>query len=136
MVVAIFVAVGPLFGGFAIWFSFGVANLLGFGPTRYVLAQYLAVLPIFLLGGLVVGISYAPLAGIIVGVAGVWMRWNNFVVPIVAAVVANAIGAFLIMLYMPYTDKPKFGLLPWCLLATFVCWFLTRGIVRRTWPSA
>ncbi|MBY0532576.1 MAG: hypothetical protein K2P86_11460 [Xanthobacteraceae bacterium] len=98
---------------------------------------YLAALWLILFFGYVVGIGYALIAGILVATAGIWGRRNNFLVPAVAALAASALGSYAVTLYFkPMHEGNLIGVFPICLIATFVCWYFTRGIVRKTWQSA
>ena len=57
--------------------------------------------------------------------------------PVVGAVVSTLAGALLVPVIFQMTAEPSSvtWFFPTCLFATFVCWLLTRGIVRRTWQT-
>jgi hypothetical protein len=87
--------------------------------------------------GYIFGWVFALVAGIVVAVLGIFLRWNNFLVPVAGAVVSTLSGAAFVPLIFQIRAEPSgvTWFFPACLFATFVCWFLTRGIMRRTWPS-
>jgi hypothetical protein len=140
LVTVIFLGIGPLVGSLAVWIAASVSkfvaangNIGSPGPVGYLAALWLV-----LFFGYVIGIGYALVAGVLVAVAGIWMRWNNLFVPFVAALAASLIGSYIVTLYnlRPLTnDWTITGIFPICLVATLVCWYVTRGIVRATWQS-
>jgi hypothetical protein len=141
IVIIIFIGLGPLVGSLAVWIAASVSKLVAAdgnigspGPVGYFAALWLV-----LFFGYVIGIGYALVAGILVAVAGIWVRWNNLFVPFMAALAASLIGSYIVTLYYfrPLTnDWTITGIFPICLVATLVCWYVTRGIVRATWQSA
>ena len=137
-VVAIFGLLGPLVGGTVLWV---VATVHGFfsgvgsaAPQWTILLSLLFVI-VFAYPA---GIAFALLAGMFVAAAGVWARWNGIIVPIISAGLACAL-VLLLAEFLPSSawGEPKLiGILPICLIASLVCWFVTRDIVRSTWPPA
>jgi hypothetical protein len=87
--------------------------------------------------GYLFGWAFALVAGLFVAIAGIFARWNGFLAPVAAAAVSTLSGVLLVPMMFRISADPAGALwfFPTCLLATFICWFLTRGIVRRTWQS-
>lgn len=138
LVVIIFIGLGPLAGGLAVWIFISVPRVINMGIGHSDPVGYMQVLAFILFFGYVIGIGYALVAGIVVAVAGIWMRWNNLLTPFLAAAIATIVGTYVISLGVPEVmgDTKLPGMFAICLLAALVCWFLTRGIVRATWQDA
>ena len=136
LVVLIFVLVGPAIGTTAVFVGSVYPEIMK--SAGYSLDIIFKGLGFVILIGYVLGWSFALVAGIFVAVAGIWFRWNNFLVPIAAAVTSTLLGALLVPAIFQIQAVPEsvIWFFPACLLAVFICWFLTRGIVRRTWQSA
>jgi hypothetical protein len=69
---------------------------------------------------------------------GVLGHWNGFLVPVVAA----AIASLVVVLATKFLSPPEspglkiVGIFSLCLIASLVCWFAIRDIVRAAWPPA
>jgi hypothetical protein len=98
VVVVIFVSFGPLVGGLAVWISVSAARLVNIGISNDPIG-YFSMLALILLFCHLVGIVYALIAGIVVASAGIFMRWNNLLVPFLAAAAASLIGPFVPWFY-------------------------------------
>jgi len=135
LVVLIFVAVGPAIGTTAVFLGSVYPEIMK--SAGYGLDIIFKGLGFVLFVGYLFGWAFALVAGIFVAVAGIWFRWNNFVAPVAAAVFSTLSGALFVPLIFQISAEPSgvTWFFPACLLATFVCWFLTRGIVRSAWPS-
>jgi hypothetical protein len=136
LVVLIFVIVGPAVGTLAVFIGSGLAEIMR--SANYGIDILFRGLGFVLFFGYIFGWAFALIAGLIVAIAGIWFRWNSFLAPVVAAAVSTSLGVFLVPVIFQIRAEPSnvTWFFPACLLATFVCWFLTRGIVRKTWPSA
>lgn len=133
LVVIIFAGVGPFIGGLVLLQDATISNpAASFGGG---ISGYFDKVLFTLILGYVFGVGYAFIAGVIVAVTGIWMKLNNFLVPLVAGVAVSALPVG----WLYFGTTVNFGMIPWllpiCLIAAFICWFLTRGIVRRTWQS-
>ena len=135
LVVLIFVALGPAIGTLAVFVGSGYAEIMR--NANYGLGIVFQGLGFVMFFGYLFGWAFALIAGIFVAVAGIWFRWNHFLVSVAAALVATLSGGLIVPLLFQIKADPAgvVWFFPACLLATFVCWFLTRGIVRRTWLS-
>lgn len=135
LVVVIFVVAGPAIGTLAVFVGSGFAEIMR--SADYGIGILFRGLGFVLFFGYIFGWVFALVAGIVVAVAGIWLRWNSFLAPVAGAVVSTLSGALFVPLIFQIKADPAGAtwFFPACLLATFVCWFLTRGIVRRTWPS-
>jgi hypothetical protein len=65
------------------------------------------------------------------------LQWNNLLAPLVAGVTASAVATFLMQfVFSDFFFGNLFMIyLPICLVAALVCWYVTRKLVRSTWPS-
>jgi hypothetical protein len=135
LVVLIFVAIGPLIGSLALWLG---SNFSALTRGNIDLSHFFNGFLFVLFFGYLLGFAFALIAGIFVAVAGVWMRWNNILMPLAAAAAATLLGFVLLPAFMNITvgDVGLHWLFLICLSGTFVCWLLTLPIVRRAWPSA
>ena len=135
LVVVIFVVVGPAIGTTAVFLGSVYPEIMK--SAGYGLDIIFKGLGFVLFVGYLFGWAFALVAGIFVAVTGIWMRWNNFLVSVAAAVFATLSGALFVPLIFQISAEPSgvVWFFPACLLATFVCWFLTRGIVRKAWLS-
>jgi hypothetical protein len=136
LVVIIFAGLGPFFGTVVVFVTSNYAEfakLLEGASAAQIFGGFSFVL--FL--GYLFGTAFAVVAGVFVAVAGIWFRWNNLLAPVAAALVSTLSGAAFVplMFQMPVDASGFTWFFPACLAATFVCWLLTRRIVRRTWPS-
>ncbi|MBY0532577.1 MAG: hypothetical protein K2P86_11465 [Xanthobacteraceae bacterium] len=136
LVVLIFIVVGPAVGTLAVFVGSGFAEIMR--SANYGIDILIRGLGFVLFFGYIFGWAFALVAGIFVAVAGIWFRWNSFLAPIAAALASTLSGALFVPVIFQLRAEPSgvIWFFPACLLATFVCWFLTRGIVRRTWQSA
>jgi hypothetical protein len=136
LVVLIFVAVGPAIGAIAVFVGSGYAEIMR--NAQYGIGIVFQGLGFVMFFGYIFGWAFALIAGIFVAVAGIFFGWNNFLAPVGGAVTSTLSGAAIVPLIFQISADPSgvVWFFPACLLATFICWFLTRGIVRRTWPSA
>lgn len=139
LVVLVFAGLGPAIGGGLFGAVAGLfagqnsgLSLLASIPG-YIFFVLLAILYAYFLG-----MAHALIAGIIVGAAGIWMRWNNLFVALVAGCVASLIGTLLLQIVREgIFDAAGFHFfIPSSIAAALVCWYVTRGMVRRTWRSA
>ena len=138
IVVIIFALLGPLVGGIAVWAaSTAYAVSIGAVPAEQ-LPLLFVTLTLIVFGAYPTGIYFALAAGIIVGAAGIWGRWNGLPVPVIAAAIASLLVWLPTSLSLaPRWGEPKLAVtFLICLLASIVCWFAVRGIVRSTWPPA
>lgn len=135
LVVLLFVAGGPLIGSLALWLG---SNFSALSSGNVSLEHFFNGFLFVLFFGYLLGLAFAVVAGIFVAVVGIWMRWNNILVPLAAAAAATLVGFALLPAAMNITmsDVGIHRLFLICLSGALVCWFLTRGLVRRTWPSA
>jgi hypothetical protein len=136
LTVLIFVVVGPAVGALAAFIGSGFAEIMR--NAQHGIGIIFQGLGFVLFFGYIFGWAFALVAAVVVAVLGIWFRWNNFLAPVAGAVVSTLTGALFVPVIFQMSAEPSnvTWFFPTCLLATFVCWFLTRGIVRRTWPSA
>jgi len=136
LTVLIFVAVGPAIATLAVFIGSGFAEIMK--SANYGIGILFRGLSFVMFFGYIFGWAFALVAGLFVAIAGIWFRWNGFLAAIAAAVVSTLSGAAFVPLLFQIRADPSgvTWFFPACLLATFVCWFLTRSIVRRTWQSA
>ncbi|MBK8009254.1 MAG: hypothetical protein IPK23_13125 [Rhizobiales bacterium] len=134
LVVLIFVAIGPLIGSLSLWLG---SNFSALSRGNVGIDQFFNGFLFVLVFGYFLGFAFALISGIVVAAAGLWMRWNNFLVPIIAAAIATLAGFVLLPAVMNITmaDVGTHWLFLLCLSGAFVCWLLTIRIVRRTWQS-
>jgi hypothetical protein len=135
LTVLVFVVVGPAIGVLAVFFGTGYADIMR--NAQYGIGIIFQGLSFVMLFGYIFGWSFALVAGLVVAIAGIWFRLNNLLAPVLAAVVSTLLGGLLVPLIFQIKADPSgvVWFFPACLLATVVCWYLTRGIVRRTWLS-
>lgn len=138
LVLMIFAGLGPLVGSLAVWVFASAGRALNMGLGHSDPVGYFSALALVLVFGYLSGIVYALVSGLVVAVAGIFMRWNNVLVAIVAAVAASVIGSAIPWAHFKIFSGQMniLGIFPVCLTAALVCWFVTRGIVRATWQSA
>ncbi len=124
LVTAIFVIVGPPVGGIAAWASMGAAFSLR-SPVPFVTGSYGE------------GMILALGSGLIVAFAGLWLALRSWPVPIVAALVSNALF-FVLTADMDLSRADYVSalynmgrvFLPPSIVAAVVCWFLARPLLR------
>jgi hypothetical protein len=135
LVVLIFVGLGPAIGAFAVFVGSGYAEIVR--SANYGFDILFRGLGFVMFIGYLFGWAFALVAGLFVAIAGIFARWNGFLAPVAAAAVSTLSGVLLVPMMFRISADPAGALwfFPTCLLATFICWFLTRGIVRRTWQS-
>jgi hypothetical protein len=132
LIVATFAMLGPVIGAFVMSLAMLVIDSVRHGLTvntiyaSFVLSLILAY-PI--------GIKSAVLAGAIVAAAGIFLKQNSLLVAAIAGIAAS-----LLYWFMEYPTGTStniffgiFALL--CMFASAACWYVTRGIVRATWPT-
>jgi hypothetical protein len=141
LVVLTFVALGPPIGGllFGMVTTFIVAWVNSGGATMYnVGSGYIVLVGLSILFSYLFAIPHALIAGVIVAVAGIWWRWSNIFVALAAGAVASVAGTLPLLVHQPGAVDPMRILyfMPSSLLAAFVCWYITRGIISATWNSA
>jgi hypothetical protein len=122
-VVGVFALVGPPVGGLAAWATMGMSSMRSPLP--------------FLIGSYGEGLVLAVAAGALVGAAALWLGKTSWMVPVMVAVAVNA--TMLVVDAATRTIKPDLitgslrvahVFLPASLLATLVCWWLTRPLLR------
>jgi hypothetical protein len=122
-VVGVFALIGPPVGGLAVWATMGASTMRSPMP--------------FLIGSYREGIVLAALAGALVGAVALWRGKTSWTVPVVVALALNA--AMLGLSAATETIKPDLitgalrvarVFLPASLLATLVCYALTRPLLR------
>jgi hypothetical protein len=137
LIVLVFAAVGPFVGALIV---FVTSNYAEFSKLLegYSFTSLFKGFSFVLFLSYIFGSAFAAVAGTFVAVAGLWARWNNFLVPVAAALFSTVSGFVLVPLIFGISAEPSgfTWFFPACLGATFVCWFLTRRFVRATWPSA
>jgi hypothetical protein len=135
LTVLIFIVVGPAVGALAAFIGSGFSEIMR--NAQHGIGIIFQGLGFVLFFGYIFGWAFALVAGLVVAILGIWLRWNNFLAPVVGAVVSTLAGAALVPVIFQMTAEPSSvtWFFPTCLFATFICWFLTRPIVRRTWPS-
>lgn len=124
LVTAIFVIVGPPVGGLVAWASMGAAFSLR-SPVPFVTGSYGE------------GMILALGSGLIVAFAGLWLALRSWPVPIVAALVSNALF-FVLTADMDLSRADYVSalynmgrvFLPPSIMAAVVCWFLARPLLR------
>jgi hypothetical protein len=141
LVVLTFAALGPPIGGllFGMVTTFSVAWVNSGGATMYnVGSGYIVLVGLSVFFSYLFAIPHALIAGVIVAVAGIWWRWSNVFVALAAGAVASVAGTLPLLVHQPGAIDPMriFYFMPSSLLAAFVCWYITRGIVRATWQNA
>jgi hypothetical protein len=135
LVVLVFIVIGPAVGSLSLWTGSNFSALLsGNMNIAYFFRGFLFVL----MFGYLLGFVFALIAGIFVSIVGIWAKWNNLLVPVIAAGIAALLGIYVSPAL--FKAKADIAATPWlfpiCLPAAFVCWFLTRRIVRATWQNA
>jgi len=119
--VGVFCAVGPPVGGLVTWTMMGASTLRS--PLPFVAGSYAE------------GVALALVAGLLVGLAALWLGSAPWFVPIaVVAVVNIALLATTIIAGPPHLVAAMIRVtrvfLPASLAATLVCWLLTRRLLR------
>jgi hypothetical protein len=144
LVILIFVALGPPVGSTGM-LIFVVMGSLGQSSQSIgdQIGSFLLLLFVSAPLSYIVGATFAFVAGVVVATTGIFMRWNNFISSILAGVAALLLVPLMGQLSSKNLIRPetllaglRSELTPVCLLAAFVCWFVTRGIVRATWQNA
>ncbi len=124
LVTAIFVIVGPPVGGLVAWTSMGAAFSLR-SPVPFVTGSYGE------------GMILALGSGLLVAFAGLWLALRSWPVPIVAALVSNVLF-FVLTADMDLSRADYVSalynmgrvFLPPSIVASLVCWFLARPLLR------
>lgn len=139
LVLLLFAVLGPAVGG--VLFGAVAGALAAWNSTAGPVAAlfgYIAFVILALIYAYVLGIAHALVAGVIVAVLGIWRRSNRAAVALLAGAIASVVGTAIAHPFNP--DFFRFAAvlfyLPICLVAAWVCWYVTRGIVRATWPNA
>jgi hypothetical protein len=133
----VFVLVGPPIGGVVFWIEAlalalweGRAVMPGAVRLEDIRFLFVATLLSYLYGG-----PFAVASGVLHAAAAIWLRQNSIMVPITAAVVVSAAGGALLVLSAARGALMVLmgGLtiiLPASLVASLVCWYLTRQWLR------
>jgi hypothetical protein len=133
VIVAVFLLVGPPVGGAVVW-AFVVLNmsLLDYGAPHALPMLFMTVLYAYPLGA-----PFALAVGIVHAIAAIRLKQNSFLVPLVAAILVTVVGIGLFVAIKPwpgtYGGEVLAGLvlsMPPSLVASFVCWRLTRSVAR------
>lgn len=124
LVTAIFVVAGPPVGGVVAWTSMGAVFSLR-SPVPFVTGSYGE------------GMILALGSGLIVAFAGLWLALRSWPVPIVAALVSNAL--FFVLTADMDLSRADYAsalynmgrvFLPPSIVAALVCWLLARPLLR------
>jgi hypothetical protein len=135
-IVGVFLVVGPPVGGVVLWIE-EIARAIsrgqgipreGFFPALFLFAIYSYPL----------GAPFALASGIIHAVLAIWLRQTSILVPMIVGSVAGVAFAALLTWISPSPGGQGLvrfkATLMWTgpvpLIASFVCWRLTRGIAR------
>jgi thiamine transporter ThiT len=119
--IGVFCAVGPPVGGLATWLTMGAGSLRS--PIPFVAGSYAE------------GVALALVAGLLVGLVALWLGSARWFVPVGVVVVVNiAMLATTVIANLPDLAAAMIRVtrvfLPASLAATFVCWLLTRRLLR------
>jgi thiamine transporter ThiT len=119
--IGVFCAVGPPVGGLVTWVAMGAGSL--HSPIPFVTGSYAE------------GLALALAAGLLVGLAAWWIGSARWFVPLgVVAVVNVAMLAATVAAGPPDLAAAMIRVtrvfLPASFAATFVCWLLTRRLLR------
>ena len=123
LVTAIFVVLGPPTGGMVAWLAMGATALRS--PLPFIVGSYSE------------GMFLALGTGVIVAGAGLWLNMTSWLVPTLATLAINALF-FVLTAGMDFAqaDYPavliRVGsafLLP-SLVAAWLCWYLSRNLLR------
>ena len=125
---AVFAVVGPPVGGLVAWATMGARTLRSPLP--------------FLGGAYGEGIVLATAAGALVGLAALWLGAKSWIVPVVVAVIVNAVMVAANAVVAQVEPDLVTGSLrlagvffPPSLIATVTCWWLTRPLLRSHGPG-
>jgi hypothetical protein len=135
-IVGIFVIVGPPIGGVTVWATLAASSLIQQGVL---LPEAPGMLFLSIIYAYPLGAPFALAAGVIHAVAAIRWRTSSVLVPIIAALTVNAIGLALFVWMKPwmggYGSEFVSGLvifLPPSLVASLVCWRISRGLLRMS----
>jgi hypothetical protein len=121
IVISVFTIAGPPIGGLVAWLTMGARGLNS--PVPFVTGAYAEAVTLAFGVGVVVGV--ASLAG-----------WMSAVVPFLAALLINFVmfavtGSLSFSSFDPDTlFRVAYVFIPPSLVASMVCWLLTRGLLR------
>jgi hypothetical protein len=125
--VAVFAVVGPPVGGLVAWATMGARTMRS---------------PLPLLGGAYgEGIVLAIAAGALVGLAALWLATTSWIVPVVVAMIVNAVMLANAAVAQVEPDLVTGSLrlagvfFPPSLVAAVACWWLTRPLLRPALPG-
>jgi hypothetical protein len=125
--VAVFAVVGPPVGGLVAWATMGARTMQSPLP--------------FLGGAYGEGIVIAIAAGALVGLAALWLATTSWIVPVVVAMIVNAVmlANAAVAQVEPdlVTDSLRLAgvFFPPSLVAAVACWWLTRPLLRPALPG-
>jgi hypothetical protein len=125
--VAVFAVVGPPVGGLVAWATMGARTMQSPLP--------------FLGGAYGEGIVLAIAAGALVGLAALWLATTSWIVPVVVAMIVNAVmlANAAVAQVEPdlVTDSLRLAgvFFPPSLVAAVACWWLTRPLLRPALPG-
>jgi hypothetical protein len=125
--VAVFAVVGPPVGGLVAWATMGARTMQSPLP--------------FLGGAYGEGIVIAIAAGALVGLAALWLATTSWIVPVVVAMIVNAVMLANAAVAQVEPDLVTGSLrlagvfFPPSLVAAVACWWLTRPLLRPALPG-
>jgi hypothetical protein len=125
--VAVFAVVGPPVGGLVAWATMGARTMRSPLP--------------FLGGAYGEGIVLAIAAGALVGLAALWLATTSWIVPVVVAMIVNAVMLANAAVAQVEPDLVTGSLrlagvfFPPSLVAAVACWWLTRPLLRPALPG-
>jgi hypothetical protein len=125
--VAVFAVVGPPVGGLVAWATMGARTMQSPLP--------------FLGGAYGEGIVIAIAAGALVGLAALWLATTSWIVPVVVAMIVNAVMLANAAVAQVEPDLVAGSLrlagvfFPPSLVAAVACWWLTRPLLRPALPG-
>jgi hypothetical protein len=125
--VAVFAVVGPPVGGLVAWATMGARTMQSPLP--------------FLGGAYGEGIVIAIAAGALVGLAALWLATTSWIVPVVVAMIVNAVMLANAAVAQVEPDLVTDALrlagvfFPPSLVAAVACWWLTRPLLRPALPG-
>jgi hypothetical protein len=134
-IVAIYLLIGPPIGGIVVWIELITADIFRDGVSLSGVLPLLVTMVVF---SYPIGAPFAFVSGIIHAVAAIWLRHASILVPLFSGCLVGAAAsavAFWTTLNLYSSFWREFGsgligLLPVTLIASLVCWRLTRRYGR------